>query len=128
MQRRESKFTTKFHRWLKYNWDIPSYFEIKSSKENEVSIPFISVSEKQYTNLQVKKFIHKLSDFDRLGTPFDMICFSGKGYVVLYYWKRNNKEFFIIPVDIWLNEKEKSDRKSLTEQRCKEIGQIHYLS
>lgn len=124
MQRREAKFTTKFRKWLYYKWDnnIPAYFEIKVSKMNCNSIPFNAVSDKQHSNLQVRKFVHKFSDFDRMGTPFDMICFCGKGFVVLHYAKRGNNQFFIIPIENWLKEKETSDRKSITYERACEIA------
>jgi len=130
MQRRESIFQTKFSKWAFHRWpdDIPAYFELKASKENELSIPFNAVSEKQNTNLKVRKFTHKFSDFDRMGTPFDMVVFCGTGYVVLYYHRRANKEFFIIPIDTWLTEKETSKRKSLLESRAKEIGSTYLLS
>jgi len=130
MVKREAKFTAKFHRWLKYKWPngIPAYFEIKSSKEKELSISFDSVSEKQLNNLQVKKFVYKFSDFDRMGTPLDMVCFSGKGYVVLYYYRRNNKEFFIIPIDVFLKEKDSSIRRSLTEDRARQLSLPYSLA
>lgn len=129
MKRRESEFSTKFGRWAKYNWDAeknPAYFEYKVSRTS--SLPFSEVSAKQNTNLQLKKFYHKFSDFDRMGTPFDAVFFCGKGYVVIQYYRPRNKEFFIIPIDTFLKEKEISDRKSLTEQRAKEIGSSFYLA
>ncbi len=131
MQKREAKFTTRFIKWLIKNWDFenhPAYFEAKSSLPNKNSIPFDAVSDKQVFNLQLKKFAHKFSDYDRLGTPFDIVAFSGKGYVVFYYHKRANKEFIMIPIDVFLKEKETSLRKSLLESRAKEIGNVYSLS
>jgi len=128
MKRREAKFGTKFALWAKYNWDAeknPAYFEYKVSTTS--SLPFSEVSEKQNNNLQIKKFYHKFSDFDRMGTPFDAVMFCGKGYIVIQYYKPRNKEFFIIPIDIFLLEKENSKRKSLTEERASEIGTRYTL-
>lgn len=126
MKRREADFATKFSRWAKHNWDEPAYFEFKVSRTS--SLPFDEVSEKQYSNLQIKKFYHKFSDFDRMGTPFDAVMFRGKGYVVIQYYRPANKEFFVIPIDIFLKEKETSDRKSLTEDRAREIGSTYFLA
>lgn len=129
MKRRESTFGTQVALWAKYNWDAeknPAYFEYKVSRTT--SLPFSEVSDKQKTNLKIKKFYHKFSDFDRMGTPFDAVLFCGKGYIVIQYWRPRNKEFFIIPVEKWVDEVENSQRKSLTEDRAREIGITCYLA
>lgn len=115
-------------KWAFYKWDdtIPAYFELKVSRGT--SLPFDAVSMKQNNNLKVRKFVHKFSDFDRMGTPFDMVCFCGKGYVVIQYYRPRNKEFFIIPIDTFLKEKETSDRKSLTEERARELSGSYFLA
>lgn len=128
MKRREAEFATKVARWAMYNWNVetnPAYFEYKVSRTS--SLPFSEVSDKQYINLKLKKFYHKFSDFDRMGTPLDAIFFCGKGYVVIQYYKPRNKEFFIIPIDIFIKEREESKRRSLTESRAREIGQVCFL-
>ena len=127
MQRRESEFTTKFKRWVYHEWtdDQPAYFELKVSREK--SIPFGAVSDKQNLNLKIRKFVHKFSDFDRMGTPFDMICFTGNGFVVIHYYRPRNKEFFIVPIDDFLKEKASSSRKSLTEDRARELFGSYFL-
>ncbi len=127
MIRREAEFSSKFKKWAYYMWpdNQPAYFELKVSRSN--SLPFNEVSEKQIDNLGVRKFTHKFSDFDRLGTPFDMVCFTGKGYVVIQYYKPGNKEFFIIPVTTFLKEREISPRKSLTESKARELSGSFFL-
>jgi len=127
MIRRESQFQTNFSKWCKYNWPLnePAYFELKCARTS--SLPFSAVSDKQLYNLQLKRLIHKFSDMDRLGTPFDMVCFSGKGYVVIQYYRPGNKEFFIIEIERFLEEKNKSQRKSLTEDTARVIGITHYF-
>ena len=114
-------------KWAYYEWpdDKPAYWELKVSRTN--SLPFDAVSDKQNSNLGVRKFSHKFSDYDRLGTPFDGITFCGKGYVVIQYYKPRNKEFFIIPRDVFLKEKETSERKSLLECRAREISIVCFL-
>lgn len=123
MKRRESDFQTRFNKWAYYKWpdNLPAYFELKVARTHRLL--FSAVSAKQNSNLKLRKFVHKFSDFDRMGTPFDAVCFCGKGYVVIQYYRPRNKEFFIIPVDIFLKEKETSKEMSLTEDRAREIGQ-----
>lgn len=127
MHRREAEFSTKFKKWAYYEWpdDKPAYFELKVSRTT--ALPFSAVSDKQNSNLKIRKFVHKFSDFDRLGTPFDMVCFLGSGYIVIQYYRPLNKEFFIIPIDVFLKEKETSKRKSLTEDRARELSGSYYL-
>jgi len=127
--KREAEFATKFSHWARANWDVknnPAYFEYKVSLTN--SLPFSAVSEKQYANLQINKFYFKFSDFDRMGTPFDAVFFCGKGYIVVQYYRPRNKEFFIIKIEDFLIEKDSSNRKSLTEDRAREIGVTYSLA
>lgn len=108
--------------------ELSAYFELKVSRTTR--LPFSAVSSKQNINLKIRKFVHKFSDFDRMGTPFDAVCFCGKGYVVIQYWRPGNKEFFIIPIDVFLNEKETSTANrvmSLTEERARQIGQTCFF-
>ena len=129
MNRRESQFALKFSHWAKHNWPAdlkPAYFEYKVARTS--SLPFSEVSDKQYANLQIKKFYHKFSDFDRMGTPMDSIMFCGKGYVVIQYYRPRNKEFFILPIEIFLKEKDSLNRKSLTEERARELSGSYFLA
>lgn len=129
MQRRESEFAVKFSHWAKANWNVkenPAYFEYKVSRTT--SLPFSEVSEKQYNNLQINKFYFKFSDYDRMGTPFDAVFFCGVGYVVIQYYRPGNKEFFIIPVNTFIKERDSSNRKSLTEDRAREISGSYFLN
>lgn len=129
MIKREAQFAVKFSHWAKANWPVetsPAYFEYKVSRTT--SLPFSEVSEKQYNNLQIRRFYFKFSDYDRMGTPFDAVFFCGAGYVVIQYYRPGNKEFFIIPVNTLLLEKETSNRKSLTEERARELSGSYFLA
>lgn len=130
MKRREADFSTRFNKWAFYRWpdDRPAYFEHKVSRT--LRLPFSAVSMKQNANLQIRKFVHKFSDFDRMGTPFDSVCFCGRGYVCIQYWRPGNKEFFVIPIDIFLKEKETSTNKgimSLSESRARAIAEVYFF-
>ena len=128
MKRREAEFASKFSRWAKHYWrdDDPAYFEYKVSLTK--SLPFNSVSDKQYANLQIHKFYHKFSDFDRMGTPFDAVLFCGTGYVVFQYYEPRNKEFFIMKVQDFIKERDLSGRKSLTEDRARQVAMSYFLA
>ena|SRR3990167_5947074 len=126
MKKREQIFTTKFQKWLKANWKKGNaYFEIKCSTTN--LIPFSVVKDHQINNLQIKKFIYKFSDGFMVGTPFDVIFCEGKGYIVIYFYRPRNKEFFIIPIERWLWLQNSAIKKSLKEKEIKELGTECYL-
>jgi len=127
MRRLEAEFSTKFGRWAKHFWPIsrPAYFEFKISQTE--SLLFSAISEKQYRNLQLEKFYFKFSDFDRMGTPFDGVCFSGEGLVVIQYNAPKNKEFVILPISVVIAERAISKRKSLTLSRAYQLGQVYRL-
>lgn len=61
--------------------------------------------------------------------PFDCLAIVGaRGFVVVWFYHERQKKVFIkIPIQTFLHEKEISTRKSLTEQRAKEIGELIYL-
>lgn len=134
MLRLESKFTTLFGRWLRYKWpkNRTAHFELKVARGN--SLPFNAVSDKQKTNLKIaqKGFYYKYPDMDRLGTPFDCsLIGEAETFVVVQYDygenKPKNKEFFMCLIDVFLNEEKVSDRKSLTEDRARELCRIETL-
>jgi len=125
MIKREQTFTTKFQRWLKYKWNGGSaYFEIKATTKNYLS--FSDVKKHQKLNLRSKRIIYKFTDALRWGTIFDVMLCEGKGYVVINY-KYPSKEFFVCPIDVFLEEENISDRKSLTESRAREICRLEVL-
>ncbi len=125
MIKREAKFQTNFGRWVHYKWDKTrnAHFELKVARNG--SLPFSAVSDKQKGNLvrALKWFFHKYSDFSRFGTDFDC-TFVGpaESFVVVQYEKdTSNKEFFLCPIDVFKKEENTSERRSLTEDRAREI-------
>lgn len=128
MKRRESEFQTRLNRWAKAHWSFGSALvECKVSRGK--SLPFSAVSDKQERNLLQAStgfFNYTFSDYDRMGTPADCVFLDGvggaEGYVAVQFWRPRNKEFFLIPISEWINEKETSSRKSITEERLKELG------
>jgi hypothetical protein len=80
-----------------------------------------------------KGFYHKLSDppvFSQMNTrfnskrPFD--CFHLKSIpafvVIIFYTPRKRKTFYYIRISDFLAEQKRSERKSITEERCKRIA------
>ena len=120
----EANFQTLFSRWAKYNIDKSMAFELKLEKGT--SLPFSAVMDHQILSLKLSKhgqLVHKLADVGMLQKPFDCFTLAGvPAYVVIMFYKWGQKEFYMIDVDDYVNEKETSDRKSLTETRAKEIG------
>lgn len=122
----EKNFQSDFNRWAKNIWGMTGAFELKVSEGN--SLPFSAVKDHQVAALQMaagKGIVYKIGD-DSLGQkPFDCFVLAGvQAWIVVMFHskKRGQKEFFMIPVDIWVKEIETSDRKSLTEERAREIG------
>ncbi len=97
-------------------------FEIKQC---QTSLPFVAVAEHQIDALLAVKskqgLLYKAPDDSRSVKPFDLFYMrSALAYVVIKY----PSYFHIIDVDTFLLEKQRSKRKSLTQQRAGEIAVI----
>jgi len=133
---KEKNFQKMFGTWIKENEQATTAFELKICKLKSLS--FDSVKEHQVEALVEAKhgyLYHKISDspiFPGHKTrftkpkPFDCLVISeSKAYVVIwYYHPRQPKEMIWIDINDWLKEVKASDRKSLTEERAKEIGKV----
>jgi len=105
-------------------------YELKFTKER--SLPFNAVMEHQLAALYTAKhgrLPYKIADVGIARKPCDGFMVAGSNAVVgiMYYLTRGCKEFFIIVIELYLNEKETSKRKSLTVGRAREIGTSCYL-
>lgn len=123
MNKREASFQTKFNRWLRYEYKYTAAFELKSATTG--SLPFHAVRPHQKDALLAVKhaaLVYKIPD-DSVGfKPFD--CFSLKqqrAYVVVSYPEGS---FYLVDIDKWCSEERVSSRRSLTEQRAKEIAEV----
>lgn len=122
--KREANFQTTFNHWLKAVHKKTGAFELKQTKGN--ALPFNAVVPHQVQALlQVRgirssAFVYKIVDCG-YENPFDCFSMSNEdAFVVIKY-----PDFFCL-IDIldWCNEVERSDRKSLTSERAKEIATI----
>lgn len=62
--------------------------------------------------------------------PFDSFILSGSDAIIVVMFRckeRGQKEFVMIDIEAWLQERKTSERKSLTEERAKEIGNVYVL-
>jgi penicillin-binding protein-related factor A (putative recombinase) len=126
---KEKDFQTKFNSWLTNRFVGSGAFELKLTHEK--SLPFSAVQEHQIHALQMVKYkslVYKISD-SGIGTkPFD--CFKLENcpaFVVVMFYKRGQKDFFMIDVDAFMTEMHTSERKSLTPETALRIGTRYTL-
>ena len=123
---KESDFQSRFNKWAKHNWKKSSVFELKIVKSG--ALPFNGVLQHQKDALEAVKhrsIAYKLPDDSRGYKPFDSFILSGlPAYVVIMFYKPRKSEFIMVGIDAFLNEEKASERKSLTESRAKEIGEV----
>lgn len=127
----EKDFQTKFTRWLKSGSNIPTgAFELKLSKG--ISLPFNAVQDHQIAALKIAKhgrLAFKIPDDSRGTKPMDCFLLAGTdAWVVVMFWERGQKEFFLIDVDAFVAERDSSKRKSLTSDRARGIGTAFMLA
>lgn len=122
----EKDFQTDFSKWVKNIWGMTGAFELKVATGS--SLPFSAVKEHQVAALwmaHMKGLGYKIPD-DSIGQkPFDYFFLAGiDAWVVVMFRSRDRgqKEFFMIPIFIWMQEDRDSERRSLTEERARMIG------
>lgn len=125
MMKREAKFTQLFRHWLKANPDFcfSAAFELKQTTSS--SIPFSAVEEHQLDALSAALtktgILYKAPDDSRGVKPFDLFYLRmARAYIVIKF----PKHFEIITVETFLMEKMRSEKKSLTAGRAKEISVV----
>ena len=118
MQKREAAFNTYFLKWVKANFQKTAAFELKQTKTD--SIPFSALKLHQEKALFYAKHEHLTWKIPDCGFQNVFDCFSlyrVPAYVVIKY----PEKFYLIDIDSWTAERDISMRKSLTEDRAKEI-------
>lgn len=123
MIKREAHFGTLFRHWLhSQKWLGSAAFELKQTTES--SIPFSDLQEHQLDALLAASgvgILYKAPDDSRGIKPFDFFFLqSAQAYVVIRY-----PDFFcLISVMKFMNERDGSNRKSLTEFRARQISTV----
>lgn len=121
----EAERTTKFLKYAKAKIKFSFVFEAKICKSKSMS--FTAVKPHQERALLITRqssFSYKIPDVGYDLKPFDGFQFyKSPAYVVIFwYWKKGDTRFSMIDIEKWLEEKEKSERKSITYERAKEIA------
>lgn len=123
MKKREAKFTLLFRHWIRANPRIrSSVFELKQTRTD--SIAFAALEEHQEAALiaaSTDSLLYKAPDDSRQSKPFDMFYMRyAEAFVVIKF-----PDFFcLIRVKEFVDERQLSQRKSLTALRAREIAQI----
>lgn len=123
----ESDRTTLFLKWARVNISHSFVFEAKICKEK--SLPFVAVKEHQENALLHARnghFSYKIPDVGFDQKPFDGFQIVNQPAYVVIFWNqsRGDRRLTIIDINTWIDEKQKSDRKSLTFERAHEISFI----
>jgi len=115
---KEKDFQRTFNHWLKAVHKKTGLFELKITKG---ALPFSAVAPHQVEALLNAKhscLYYKIPDVG-YQNPADAFGLCGEeAYVVIKY----PKAWYMIDIDAFLKERDSSSRKSLTEERAKEIA------
>ena len=119
---KEKDIQTKFTRWLKKH-KRPGAYELKICKGK--SLPFAAVKEHQVNFLlktQIEGIAHKLSDFTPGLKPYDCFFLHAPAFVVVSFWEPRNLRTYMINIDSFIEMRDCSNRKSLTEKMADAAG------
>lgn len=123
-----------FNKYLKTNPpNRATAYELKICKGNSLSFNAVKEHQRQGLLDAKKGLYHKISDspifagnMTRFTNPKPFDCLYLKdaiGYVVILFYKpRKPKVTYMINIYSFLDEEKKSERKSLTEEKAKEIA------
>jgi len=126
----EASFWTIAKTWLKYNTDkFPKSFliEAKVIRRLSISFPYSELSEKEERLLlraKNSRVISTHSDIGRVGTDCDASVISGGGFIFLKNIRPRNKTFYVIDIEKFIEHRENSTKKSITEDEVKSIAYL----
>lgn len=124
MSYKEKDFQTKFNKWLRHTWNKSGAFELKICKEKSFNFSLVKTHQVEALfATKHNKIAYKIPD-DSVGyKPYDTMFFcKAEAWVVIMFYQRGEKKFYMIDIDDWKKEIENSKRKSLTKERAAEIG------
>jgi hypothetical protein len=128
---KERNFLAAFRDWAVKNGGSSAVFELKSTPDT--SLPFDRLEPHQKEFLlkakHGKAYYHPSDHANSLGykekLPCDVLFMVGvKSFVAIMYRvkEKGQKTFYLVDIDRFLEEEKTSERRSLTEDRCKAIG------
>ena len=123
---KERDLNTTLNHLLHAYIDYTMAYELKIS--HSLSVPFSALKEHQERNLlQAKtgKIVFKIPDLG-LQNLFDgfVLCTIPAFVILCFYVPRESKNFLLIDIQRWIEEKELSERKSITKKRAIEIASL----
>ena len=114
LRHKEADFGLQFRAWVKENWHQTATFELKQSRTD--SIPFGCLEEHQVRwGIAEEKLVRVQGS---IGENDYIFLNNIKSYIVIKF----KSGFCIIPIEKFLAEKKKSDRKSLTFEVAKRLA------
>jgi len=120
MKKKEADFGILFRHWIKANPQYSSAYELKQTTKDNIA--FSCLEDNQINWLQAIK--SQKGAFIRIqgtnGEPDYIYLRNVKSWIVIKY----PQVFYIINISDFLREKKKSNRKSLTSERAREISTI----
>ena len=125
----EKDFQTDFNKWCKHLFPYHAAFELKATKQS--SLPFTAVKPHQEAalfNVKHGTFVFKIPDTGNVQNPFDSFLFKNAPAFVVIMFNSKSHDFVMIDIDVWMEEKKVSQRKSLLDSRAREIGYVCTLS
>lgn len=126
----EKNFQTDFGKWAIHKLQHTCAYELKAAKGN--SLPFSSIKEHQISNLLYARhglLHHKIPDLGNQN-PFDgFILYKTPAYVgIMFNTESQRRVFYLIDIEALVTEIKTSKRKSITEDRAREIGARHVFA
>ena len=117
----EKNFQRKFNQWLELTWnkDVSARFELKFIKTKRLNFKS-SLPDHQIRALSAKRHIFKIPDTG-YQNPYDCYHISGKGYLVIQFYKRGEKAFYMIEIEE-IKRLIKDGVKSLDEETSNKVG------
>ena len=121
---KEKNFQSKFMRWIEAYWhtDKSARFELKFvdlSKNKRLNFKN-SLPDHQRRALSAKRHMFKIPDAG-YQNPYDCYHITGKGYLVIQFWKPRCDHFYMVEIEKILSMIETGE-KSIDEETCVRFG------
>lgn len=129
----EQKFCTELQKWLKHNFDHPSFCLVEAKvvyddKPFNFKSGFRPHQLPLLINIQTHPFAYKISDMDRMQKPVDIIySYRATTLVAIMWVRRGNKTFYLIdPVNIQklIDSGEKSLKEETAAKMAVRVGEL----
>lgn len=126
----EADFQRNFTKWAKHNVHTSTAFELKLVHSDRM--PLSVIADHQWIclkNAKSRNMVYKIPDVGMAQKPFDCFVLAGaSAYFVIMFYKRGQKGFFLIDVDVLFSYMETGHR-SITEADARSLAdEVCYLA